>query len=89
MATKVEEIKKIKNLSEEKNFIAMVGHTFLFNLMQYIKKVIDSEELGEIRYIYSQRLNLAGLEVDSIWYLWNLAPHDISILIFGLIIQKL
>ena len=84
MATKVEEIKKIKNLSEEKNLIAMVGHTFLFNpAVQYIKKVIDSGELGEIRYIYSQRLNLGRIRSD-VDALWNLAPHDISIINFWL-----
>ena len=84
VATKVEEIKKIKNLSEKKNLTAMVGHTFLFNpAVQYIKKVIDSGELGKIRYIYSQRLNLGRIRSD-VDALWNLAPHDISIINFWL-----
>ena len=39
------------------------------------KKVIDSGDLGDIRYIYSQRVNLGRLrnDVDA---LWNLAPHE-------------
>jgi predicted dehydrogenase len=62
----------------------MVGHTFLFNsAVRYVKKLIDSGELGDIRYIYSQRLNLGRIrsDVDS---LWNLAPHDISIIQYWL-----
>ena len=83
MATKVEEIKRLKIYQKKKNLIAMVGHTFLFNAVQYIKKVIDSGELGEIRYIYSQRLNLGRIRSD-VDALWNLAPHDISIINFWL-----
>jgi predicted dehydrogenase len=62
----------------------MVGHTFLYNsAVRYVKKLIDSGELGDIRYIYSQRLNLGKIrsDVDS---LWNLAPHDISIIQYWL-----
>ena len=68
--------------SEEKNLVAMVGHTFLFNsAVRYVKKLIDKGELGDIRYIYSQRVNLGRIrnDVDA---LWNLAPHDISIIHF-------
>ena len=57
----------------------MVGHTFLYNsAVKYMKEVIDSGELGDIRYIYSQRLNLGRIRQD-VDALWNLAPHDISI----------
>ena len=84
MARSVAEVDEIGRLAAEKNRVAMVGHTFLFNsAVRYIKKLIDSGELGDIRYIYSQRLNLGRIrsDVDS---LWNLAPHDISIIQYWL-----
>jgi predicted dehydrogenase len=84
MARSVAEVDEIGRLATEKNRVAMVGHTFLFNsAVRYVKKLIDSAELGDIRYIYSQRLNLGRIrsDVDS---LWNLAPHDISIIQYWL-----
>ncbi len=84
MARSVQEVDQIGRLAAEKNLVAMVGHTFLFNnAVRYVKKLIDSGELGDIRYIYSQRLNLGKIrsDVDS---LWNLAPHDISIIQYWL-----
>jgi predicted dehydrogenase len=84
MARSVAEVDEIGRLSIEKKRVAMVGHTFLFNsAVRYVKKMIDSGELGEIRYIYSRRLNLGRIrsDVDS---LWNLAPHDISIIQYWL-----
>lgn len=62
--------------------ILMVGHTFLYNsAVRYLKKLIDDGELGQIYYFYSQRLNLGQVRSDvNAW--WNLAPHDISILLY-------
>lgn len=80
MATSVEEVDQIGALAKEKGLVAMVGHTFLFNpAVRYLKKLVDSGELGTIRYIYSQRLNLGRIRSD-VDALWNLAPHDISII---------
>ena len=54
----------------------MTGHTFVYNsAVRYVKKLIDAGELGELRYIYSQRLNLGRIRSD-IDALWNFAPHD-------------
>ena len=79
LATKYEEIETISKIAKKNNLIAMVGHTFLYNsAVKYMKEVIDSGELGDIRYIYSQRLNLGRIRED-VDALWNLAPHDISI----------
>ena len=62
----------------------MTGHTFIYNsAVRYVKKLIDEGELGEIRYIYSQRLNLGRIRLD-IDALWNFAPHDISIIQYRL-----
>ena len=84
MATTVEEVRQIGELAEEKGLVAMVGHTFLFNsAVRYVKTLIDSGELGDIRYIYSQRVNLGRIrnDVDA---LWNFAPHDLSIIHYWL-----
>ncbi len=84
MAVKVDEINKLEKVAKKNNLVAMVGHTFLFNAaVRYIKKIIDNGEIGDIRYIYSQRTNLGRIrnDVDA---LWNLAPHDISIIQFWL-----
>lgn len=78
------ELDELEAISKQKGLVVMVGHTFLYNsAVRYIKEVIDSGEIGEIRYIYSQRLNLGRIrnDVDA---LWNLAPHDISIIQYWL-----
>ena len=84
MATKSLEVRTIGELAKKKNLVAMVGHTFIYNsAVRYVKKIIDSQELGDIRYIYSQRVNLGRIrnDVDA---MWNLAPHDISIIQYWL-----
>jgi predicted dehydrogenase len=84
LARSVEEARKIGEKAFEKNLVAMVGHTFLFNAaVGYVKQLIDSGELGNIRYIYSQRLNLGRIRSD-VDALWNFAPHDISIIQYWL-----
>ena len=60
----------------------MVGDTFLYNAaVRYLKKLIQDGELGDIYYMYTQRLNLGQVRTDvNAW--WNLAPHDVSILLY-------
>ena len=60
----------------------MVGDTFLYNAaVRYMKQLLTNGELGEVYYIYSQRLNLGQVRTDiNAW--WNLAPHDVSILLY-------
>jgi predicted dehydrogenase len=84
MATTVNEVEEIGRLAEEKNLIAMVGHTFLYNpAVRSVKKILDAGQLGDIRYIYSRRVNLGRIRSD-VDTLWNLAPHDISIVQYWL-----
>ncbi len=84
MAGSVAEVEEIGRLAEERRLVAMVGHTFLFNAaVRHVKKLIDAGELGDIRYIYCQRLNLGRIRSD-VDALWNLAPHDISIIQYWL-----
>ena len=84
MATTIEEVEQIGVFAAQKNLVAMAGHTFLYNAaVRYVKELIDSDKLGQIRYIYSQRLNLGRIRTD-VDALWNLAPHDISIIQYWL-----
>ena len=84
MATRLEEVEKIRDAANQRGLVVMVGHTFIFNsAVRYIKDIIDKDELGDIRYIYSQRVNLGRIRSD-VDAMWNLAPHDISIIQYWL-----
>ncbi|RXZ02209.1 Gfo/Idh/MocA family protein [Fictibacillus sp. S7] len=66
-------------LAESKNLVLMVGHTFVYSsAVRKMKEIIDTGEIGDVLYITSNRLNL-GLYQKDINVLWDLAPHDISI----------
>ena len=84
LATKVAEVDELSRRATEQNLVVMTGHTFVYNsAVRHVKRLIDSGELGELRYIYSQRLNLGRIRSD-IDALWNFAPHDISIIQYWL-----
>lgn len=84
LATSSDEVERLAAAALPHKLTVMVGHTFLFNeAVRYVKRLIDSGELGTIRYIYSQRLNLGRIRSD-VDALWNLAPHDISIIQYWL-----
>lgn len=84
LATTTAEVDTLAREAATRKLIVMAGHTFLFNgAVRYIKGLIDRQELGELRYIYCQRLNLGRIRSD-IDALWNFAPHDISILQYWL-----
>jgi predicted dehydrogenase len=84
LATTGAEVDELGRVAAEKDLVVMVGHTFIYNAaVRFVKKMVDAGELGEIRYIYSQRLNLGRIRSD-IDALWNFAPHDISIIQYWL-----
>ena len=84
LATTVAEVDELARIASEKKLVVMAGHTFLYNAaVRYIKKLIDAGDLGDLRYIYSQRLNLGRIRSD-IDALWNFAPHDIAIIQYWL-----
>lgn len=84
LATRVAEVDELGQLAEERGLVVMTGHTFVYNAaVRYVKKLMDAGDLGEIRYIYSQRLNLGRIRSD-IDAMWNFAPHDISIIQYWL-----
>jgi predicted dehydrogenase len=67
-------------ISREKNLVGVVDHTFLFTgAVKKIKEIVDSGEIGDITYFDSVRVNL-GLFQHDVNVIWDLAPHDLSIL---------
>ncbi len=82
MAASVAECAELISLAKERQLTLMVGHTFIYSLpVRKIKEIVSSGELGEIQYISSRRLNL-GLFQQDINVAWDLAPHDISIILY-------
>jgi predicted dehydrogenase len=71
-------------LAEARNVRLMCGQTFLFSPpVREIKRLIDLNELGEIYFISSSRVNL-GLHQRDVSVIWDLGPHDFSILLHWL-----
>jgi len=82
MASSVADAEAMIDLSESNECCLMVGHTFEYTAaVRKIKEIMDSGELGDIYYISAQRLNL-GLFQQDINVVWDLAPHDISIILY-------
>jgi predicted dehydrogenase len=69
-------------LAESRSLTLMVGHTFVYTTtVRKIKEIVDSGEIGDLMYINCRRLNLGLLQKD-VNVAWDLAPHDISIILF-------
>ena len=82
MATSSADCEELVSLAAKKNLTLMVGHTFIYSTpVRKIKEIVDSGEIGEVQYISSRRLNL-GLFQKDINVTWDLAPHDISIILY-------
>ncbi|MBK8551385.1 MAG: Gfo/Idh/MocA family oxidoreductase [Ignavibacteria bacterium] len=80
MVSRTEQAIELINLAEKKNKLLMVDHTFLYTgAVQKMKSLIDSGDIGAVKYFDSTRINL-GLFQPDVNVLWDLAPHDISIL---------
>jgi predicted dehydrogenase len=76
--------KELVELADQKELILMTGHTFEYNpAVQTLKEIVESGELGRICYVDAARLNL-GLFQPKLNALWDLAPHDLSIIIYVL-----
>lgn len=74
------EADELAALAAAKGRTLMVGHTFLYNAaVEYLKALVQRGELGTIYYVYAQRLNLGVIRAD-VNAMWNLAPHDVSII---------
>jgi predicted dehydrogenase len=64
--------------------VLMCGHTFLYSPpVQMVKQLIDDDELGDLYFVSSSRVNL-GLHQRDVSVVWDLGPHDFSILLYWL-----
>lgn len=80
LALSVNEGLELKDLAAKQGKVLMVDHTFLYTgAVQKIKELVSNGTIGKINYFDSTRINL-GLFQPDINVLWDLAPHDISIL---------
>ena len=74
----IEEAEELVDLANQK-VNAMVGHVLLFHpAIIEIKKIIEKGNIGQLQYIYSNRLNLGKVRTEENVF-WSLAPHDIAI----------
>lgn len=81
LALKVKEAEELVELSEKKKLILMVGHLLLYHpAVIKIKEIIRKNILGDVRYIYSNRLNFGRLRTEEN-VLWSFAPHDIAVIL--------
>ncbi len=84
IATTVEEAEELANLAAARGLTLMVGHTFVFSPpVRKVKQLIDERLIGPIYYIETTRVNL-GLFQKDVSVLWDLGPHDVSILMYWL-----
>jgi predicted dehydrogenase len=82
MASSSAECVELNHIADKNKLTLMVGHTFLYSSsVRKIREIIQSGDIGQIQYISSRRLNL-GLYQKDINVAWDLAPHDISIILY-------
>ncbi len=81
LTLEVPHAEELVQLAASEGRILMVGHLLLYHpCIQWIHSQIDSGDVGDLYYMYCQRLNLGIVRQDeSAW--WSLAPHDISIIL--------
>lgn len=82
MASSTEQCAELIELANANRLTLMVGHTYIYSTpVRKIKEIVDSGDIGKLLYISSQRLNL-GLFQKDINVAWDLAPHDLSIILY-------
>jgi predicted dehydrogenase len=76
--------RELVDLAAAKSLTLMVGHTFVFSPpVRKVKELIEAGTLGDIYFITTERVNL-GLHQKDVSVIWDLAPHDLSILYYWL-----
>ena len=79
MASTVVEAEQLARIAREKNRVLLVDHTFLYTAaVRKMKEIIDRDELGTLRFLDSERINL-GLIQPDVNVVYDLAAHDLSI----------
>lgn len=81
LATSAQDAERLDELARQCGLALMCGHTFLFSPpVQYVKSMLESGELGGVYFISSSRVNL-GLHQRDVSVIWDLGPHDFSIIL--------
>lgn len=81
LALNIDEGRELVELAGQKGKVLMVGHILRYhNAVIKLKELIDKDELGNIRYVYSNRLNIGKIRTEEN-ILWSFAPHDISVIL--------
>jgi predicted dehydrogenase len=81
LTLKVEDAEELVRIARERNRILMVGHLLLYHPgVRFLKQMVEKGELGDLYYIYSQRVNLGKVRRDEN-ALWSFAPHDLSVIL--------
>jgi predicted dehydrogenase len=89
MTETVEQAEELIELARKKNKVFLVDHTFVYTgAVRKIKALINQGDLGELIYYDSTRANL-GLFQQDVDVIWDLAPHDISIMDYLMPFKKL
>jgi predicted dehydrogenase len=84
LAPSTEEAVELSNLADRSGLVLMCGQTFIYSPpVRAVKAMLDRKELGEIYFISASRVNL-GLHQRDVSVIWDLAPHDFSILLYWL-----
>lgn len=84
LTANVEQAKALGALAARKDRVLMVGHTFMYNpAVEELRRLVQEGELGRVYYADATRANL-GLFQSDINVIWDLAPHDLSILSYVL-----
>jgi predicted dehydrogenase len=81
LAQSVDEAERVLQAARDSGGLLMVGHLLEYHPgVEMLKQLIDSGELGDIRYLYSNRLNLGVLRREEN-ALWSLGAHDVSVVL--------
>ncbi|MFL5912040.1 MAG: Gfo/Idh/MocA family protein [Gaiellaceae bacterium] len=84
LASSSEAAEELRRVADEQRLVLMCGHTFLYSPpVRAVKEILDRGELGDIYFISASRVNL-GLHQRDVSVVWDLGPHDFSILLYWL-----
>jgi len=81
MALNTKDAEEMLELARKRKRILMIGHLLIYHsVVDRLKEMVTSGELGKLHYIYTQRVNLGIIRQDEN-ALWSFAPHDLSVIL--------
>ncbi len=81
LALRVDHADELVRIARQRQRLLMVGHLLLFHPgVQHLKKLVQEGELGDLLYVYSQRVNLGKVRRDEN-AMWSFAPHDVAVIL--------